>query len=638
MGRTLSVGDKLLLTLAALLALEAGVRACVDWVRESEAFHKEFVRDGKDHVRNLALTSRDALMVGDRRKLEHCAELLRTPEDDDLVYAAFYAPDGNLIACRSWAKSSIQIPQRIEPSGEPTVRERGGPGVAADAYTFIFPVAWAPTDAAEGHAVGHALTPLARSGTVVTVRSPHAVEQKIATSLSTTLLVTAAMLALCLNVLLVFARRLVAPLRDFVRGTERIAAGNFTTPIDVGPRRDELHTLAEGFNRMAGQLKSQREQILEHSRQLERKVTERTAELVEANRQIRQAQGELVQAEKMRMLGQLAAGIAHEINTPTGAILNVAVDSRADLQAIVDAAARIPELPPDTRRWLADVVPEILARGLRPSDAVTRIRRRALERDLRAQGLAEWRRIALLAVNAGLDEPAWDDRLLAHLLRAPVLDLLERLESLASAAGITHSSAEKIARIVRALRLYTRAEQATLIDADVNETIDNTLAILQNRIKHVAEMRTAYGSDLPAARCGPAISQVWTNLLNNACDAIEEAGPQGPARIEIATALADGRLRVTIFNSGRPIPEGIRERIFDPFFTTKPAGKGTGLGLSLCAGILRDCGGTIRTWNEAGGVVFEVTLLPAEAAPPAEPGATAGAAGDADGQPLITRE
>ena len=171
----------------------------------------------------------------------------------------------------------------------------------------------------------------------------------------------------------------------------------------------------------------------------------------------------------------------------------------------------------------------------------------------------------------------------------------------------------------------------------MNETIDNTLAILQNRIKHVAQVRTAYGSGLPAARCGPAISQVWTNLLNNACDAIEDAGPERPARIEIATALVDGRLRVTVLNSGRPIPDGIRERIFDPFFTTKPPGKGTGLGLSLCAGILRDCGGTIRTWNEAGGVVFEVTLLPA-AAPSAEPGTAADAAGDADAQPLIARE
>ena len=76
MRRTLTVGDKLLLTLAALLVLEAGVRACVEWVRESETCHKEFVREGKVHVRNLALTARDAFIQGDREQLERIAQML----------------------------------------------------------------------------------------------------------------------------------------------------------------------------------------------------------------------------------------------------------------------------------------------------------------------------------------------------------------------------------------------------------------------------------------------------------------------------------------------------------------------------------------------------------------------------------
>jgi signal transduction histidine kinase len=265
------------------------------------------------------------------------------------------------------------------------------------------------------------------------------------------------------------------------------------------------------------------------------------------------------------------------------------------------------------------------------------VRRRELEKGFRVQGLPEARRLASLVVNGGLDEPAWDDRLLVHLLREPVLDLLERLEGLSSSAGITRTSAEKIARIVRALRLYTRAEQAALIEVDVNETLDNTLAILQNRIKHVAEVRTAYGAGLPPARCGPEISQVWTNLLNNACDAIEEAGPDRPARVDIATACVDGRIRVTVANTGKPIPEGIRDRIFDPFFTTKPAGKGTGLGLSICAGILRDCGGTLRTWNEPDGVVFEATLVVAGPTPSADLPPAAVVAGGAV-EPALARE
>jgi len=621
--RRLTLCDKLLLTLASLLVLEAGLRTVLDWHRTAQTRHAHFVATGRSHVRNVAYSARDAFAARDRAELGRVAELLRTPEDSDLAYVAFYTAEGNLVTAKTWPQDGIAVPARIQPVHEPAV-EAPPPNQPASAkhYTFMFPIVLPMRDKSGSHPSAGAA-----SGLVVAVRSYQNVQAKVAKEQVAGFLVTATMLAVCLNVLLVFARRLVAPIQELVKGTKRLAAGDFSTPVNVGSRRDELRTLADSFNHMTEQLANQREQILVHSQQLEQRVEERTAELVASNNRLRQTQSELIQSEKMRMLGQLAAGVAHEINSPTGAILNVATDTHQHLQAIVDAVSHTRDLPGPTQQWLAEVVPKVLARGLQPSDAATRSRRRRVERQFRQRRHPAPRRAADILVKCGLEEEEIDGAGFEHLSHEPALALLEHLQAMVGAASITRASAEKIGRIVRALRLYTRGEQDGLIEVDINETIDNTLAILQNRIKQTARIRTDYARDLPPVRSGVDIAQVWTNLLNNACDAIEDANPDGMGRIDIVTALEDGRICVRISNSGDPIPDEVREKIFDPFFTTKAAGKGTGLGLGICKGILQRCGGTIRTWNDPDGVSFEVTLPPSVDAPAEEP-VGAGAAAD----------
>jgi len=628
-SRRLTLCDKLLLTLASLLVVEAGVRAVLDWSRAAQTQRDQFMSAGRNHVRNVAYTARDAFAARDDAELERVAELLRTPEDKDLIYVAFYTGDGNLLAAKTWLEDGMAVPARVRPVHEPTVETRNADHRAnPEHYAFMFPIVLPSTDSGGGRPAARA-----RSGVVVAVRSCQEVKAKVAKEQVAGFLVTATMLAVCLNVLLVFTRRLVAPVEELVKGTRRLAAGDFNTPVDVGSRRDELRTLADSFNHMTEQLASQRGQLLAHSQQLEERVEERTGELVATNDRLRQTQSDLIQSEKMRMLGQLAAGVAHEINTPTGAILNVAADAHQHLGAIVNAASRIGLLTQPTQKWVADVVPKVLARGIQPSDAATRSRRRQIERDLRKRGRAEPRRTAAVIVKCGFAEDEIDDVLLGHLSHEPVLALLEHLEAMVCAAGITRASGEKIGRIVRALRLYTRGEQDGHIEVDINETLDNTLAILQNRIKQSARVRTDYARDLPPVRCGVDIAQIWTNLLNNACDAIEDAHPEEMGRIDIVTALEEGRVRVRISNSGNPVPDEVRQKIFDPFFTTKAAGKGTGLGLGICSGILGRCGGTIRTWNDPDGVSFEVTLPPSTDVSPEEPTAVGAAAADGDGHP-----
>ena len=237
-----------------------------------------------------------------------------------------------------------------------------------------------------------------------------------------------------------------------------------------------------------------------------------------------------------------------------------------------------------------------------------RKRRREIERQLRRKGLARYRQAAEVIVSCGLAEPSLDDRVLAHLEQEPALSFLEHLSALWLSAQLSLGSARKIARIVRALRFYARTGQEELVEMDVNESIDNTLVILQNRLKHLVEVRTEFGEGLPAVMGGPELSQVWTNILNNACDAVAESRSEGLGLIEIVTRAEDGRVVVAISNDAPPIPDELISKIYDPFFTTKPIGKGTGLGLSICMAVLRRYGGTIAVRNTPSGVTFEVSL------------------------------
>jgi C4-dicarboxylate-specific signal transduction histidine kinase len=375
-------------------------------------------------------------------------------------------------------------------------------------------------------------------------------------------------------------------LNNLVEASGRIARGDFTVAV-FDSHVDEIGRLSKAYEEMR------------------KAVQQRTTQLVQANEQIRQAQTDLVQAEKMSMLGQLVAGVAHEINTPTGAIMNIANDAGTHLQDLAAAAANLHQLPEDLRRWLADAVPRILSHTATFSETMDRQARQQLELNLQHQGVANPRRVAEVLIDCGLTASDADAvRCLSH---EAGLRYLEHLIALGVGAEISLISVRKIAKIIQALRYYSRSGEGDLFDINVNESLDNTLVILQNRIKRLAKVERQYEENIPSVRCGPDISQIWTNVLSNSCDAIEGVG-QGEGQIRITTSTRDQQAVVEIFNSGPPIPQEVISRIFDPFFTTKPIGKGTGLGLSICTGILRKYHGTITVRNDPGGVTFEVTL------------------------------
>ena len=443
----------------------------------------------------------------------------------------------------------------------------------------------------------------------------HRVNQRTKSIVVANTLSVFAIAVLLIPLLLLGTRKLLRPLVSLTRAAEEMRLGDLDVSLPPASR-DEVGRLVQAFGAMARSVKTR-----------DTKIKEKVQELQEANERTRHAQADMVQSEKMSMLGQLAAGVAHEINTPTGAILNVSGDIGEHLERLVMAEMHVGELPERTRRWLLEAVPRVLSADYTiGSEASVRSRRRRMERWLRDAGCPDYRRMAGVIVNCGLTDEAPDQELLAHLSHEPVISLLEHLIALKTTAEISLGSARKIARIVRALRSYARTGCDEVAEVDVNECIDNTLVILQNRIKQIAQVRVNFGEDLPTVKCAPDMSQVWTNILNNACDAIEAAGKEGMGLVEVTTRAEGQRVIVEVSNDGPPIPEELVDRIYEPFFTTKPAGRGTGLGLGICVGIVERAGGTITLRNEPGGVTFEVSLpgMP-PAAPDKQPPETAAA-------------
>jgi signal transduction histidine kinase len=273
------------------------------------------------------------------------------------------------------------------------------------------------------------------------------------------------------------------------------------------------------------------------------------AELTELNRQLGATQDQLVQSEKMASIGQLAAGVAHEINNPIGFILS-----------------NIGTLD----RYLGDLFKVLAAyEACEPclGDARARQSLAQLRRDIELDYLKE-------------DVPT---------LMTETLDGIERVR-----------------KIVQDLKDFSHVDANRDWEwADLHKGIDSTLNIVNNEIKYKAEVIKQYGA-LPLVRClASELNQVFMNLLVNAAHAItRERGT-----IIVRTGSGDSKVWVEIEDDGCGIAQENLQRIFDPFFTTKPVGKGTGLGLSLAYGIVRKHGGIIDLTSEPGrGTCFRVTL------------------------------
>jgi len=294
----------------------------------------------------------------------------------------------------------------------------------------------------------------------------------------------------------------------------------------------------------------------------------------------------LHQQERMAALGTLSAGLAHELNNPAAAAQRSASDLNKTLVKLQMLTHRMEStaFSESQADWLDTFMQDASQRFSSPLkfDALERIELvDQLQAWLEANGIASAWEFAPAMVNFG-----WSVEELGRLKVNVCFDLaIEWLGIGCMTLGLlqdVQQATGRVSQIVQAMKSYTYLDQAPLLEVDVHEGLENTLVIMQHKLKQGVTIKREYSSGLPRIEAyASELNQVWTNIIDNAVDAMN-----GKGRIILRTYEEDHHVVVEIVDDGPGIPEEIQSRIYEPFFTTKPPGKGTGLGLHISHDII----------------------------------------------------
>ncbi|HAJ61670.1 MAG TPA: serine/threonine protein kinase, partial [Cyanobacteria bacterium UBA8543] len=335
-------------------------------------------------------------------------------------------------------------------------------------------------------------------------------------------------------------------------------------------------------------------------------IEAKNQELGATLQQLQATQQQLVESEKMAALGQLVAGIAHEINTPLGAIRSSAGNiSKFLSQTLEQLPTLFQSLTLEESQDFLALLQRSLQQESNFSTKEERQFKRTLRRQLEADQVDNSDLIADRLVIMGIaDEIESFLPLLKRDDSTQILAIAYKLSELKRGTITINTATERASKVVFALKTYARYDQSgEMTQANLTEGIETVLTLYQNQLKKGVEVIRNY-TDLPPMLCYPdELNQVWTNLLHNALQAMDY---QGTLTIDV-TAI-EQQAKVSITDSGSGIPEEIQSKIFEPFFTTKPPGEGSGLGLDIVKKIIEKHHGKIEVKSVPGQTQFTIYL------------------------------
>lgn len=408
---------------------------------------------------------------------------------------------------------------------------------------------------------------------------------------------------------------------DHVIETEREGKRSFYHEIIVPIRAEDQNLGFLGISIDISAQKTAEIELLKLNSDLEQRIAIRSAQWKSANenliltnrslqktlKDLRDAQKQIVTNEKMAALGQLVAGIAHEINTPLGAIHSCGEQIIKTFSGDIDMLiSRIHQLNEEEFR----VWNKVLHEGINPHSTYDSKRERQILKEMK-----------VILVRLGIPDPEENterlfslgilpDQLDSYLtfLKSPDITIqlraVQKLIEINTSARIIKSASEKASQVIRALKNYTRQDSSDSFKAvNLAEELDNTLLLFTNQTKNNIIIKKLYETENPAFGQPDRLNQVWVNLISNALYAMRNEG-----ELEIHIYEDPGWICVDITDYGAGIPFSVQKNLFQPFYTTKPPGEGTGLGLSISRQIVEQHGGEMSFSSEPGKTTFTVRL------------------------------
>jgi len=338
----------------------------------------------------------------------------------------------------------------------------------------------------------------------------------------------------------------------------------------------------------------------------EQALQDKNQELATTLKQLKATQDELIQSEKMAALGQLIAGVAHEINTPLGAIRSSAGNMAKFLaQTLTQLPTLFQSLSPEQGQEFFTLLQQSLDYESNLSAKEERKLRRRLTRQLEAEEIENADSLADTLVDMGIyDQVESYFPLLKRPDSSHLIETAYKLSGLQRGTQTIYTATERAAKVVFALKTYARYDHSgEMIPANLTEGMETVLTLYYNQLKHGVDVIRHY-NELPPVTCYPdELNQVWTNLIHNALHAMDNKGT-----LTIEIQQQNHQAKISITDSGKGIPPEIQAKIFQPFFTTKPAGEGSGLGLDIVKKIIDKHQGQIDVASIPGQTTFTILL------------------------------